>query len=195
MSKQYLISEFLSYARPLILEYFDPDSCIASTRVTIETMKYFGLDFKPLVTQALVFNKPAWTHFRDNELEVNDMEAWGEIDGSWSVGLGFPPNKNYKGFVGHLIAHSKSLSIIIDCSLDQATRPKHGIIVKPMAFTINKELFEKGNVFTLDDTVLFYRTMINPTFQSAPDWKLESKWRPIVTECINYLKDIEGERE
>jgi len=159
MSKQYLISEFLSYARPLILEYFDPDSCIASTRVTIETMKYFGLDFKPLVTQALVFNKPAWTHFRDNELEVNDMEAWGKIDGSWSIGLGYPPNENYKGFVGHLIAYSKSLSKIIDCSLDQATRWQHGIFVKPMMFNVDTELFKKGNFFILGNVVLLYRSI------------------------------------
>jgi len=195
MSKQYLISEFLSYARPLILEHFNSDSCIASTRVTIETMKYFGLDFKPLATQALVFNKPAWTHFRDNELEVNDMEAWDKIDGSWSVGLGFPPNGDYKGFVGHLIAYSKSLSKIIDCSLDQATRPEHGIIVKPIVLNVDAGLFKKGNFFILDNVVLLYRTMTNSTYQSAPDWKLKSKWKPIVTECINYLKDIEGERE
>jgi len=162
-------------------------------------MKYFGLDFKPLVTQALVFNKPAWTHFRDNELEVNDMEAWGKIDGSWSIGLGYPPNENYKGFVGHLIAYSKSLSKIIDCSLDQATRWQHGIFVKPMMFNVDTELFKKGNFFILDNVVLLYRSIKNstknPTYKSSNDWKLERRWKPIVADCINHLKDIEGERE
>ena len=72
---------------------------------------------------------------------------------------------------------------------------KGRIIVKPIVLNVDAGLFKKGNFFILDNVVLLYRTMTNSTYQSAPDWKLKSKWKPIVTECINYLKDIEGERE
>jgi hypothetical protein len=46
--RQALIHAFAMVARPVILEYFPPRSCIASTRIAIECLKAFGIEARPV---------------------------------------------------------------------------------------------------------------------------------------------------
>jgi hypothetical protein len=43
-----------------VLESFRPDSCIATTRVVISVLRYYGLPAKPLAVKVAAFNAVAW---------------------------------------------------------------------------------------------------------------------------------------
>lgn len=80
-SRRAWLSEVTSVVRDEVLTGWSPDSCIASTRVLLETLKAFGVEGRATPTRVAVFNPTAWKLAR----EQVPVTAWS--DGAWSVGV------------------------------------------------------------------------------------------------------------
>lgn len=157
-----VIDLILRYGRQEILKDFRPDSCIASTGLVIDVLKFFGFSAAALPVQVTIFNPPmAERWLREGIPESPDVTlAWEKEDGSWALGLGFGPkeNGNASGYIGHLVALVEE-RIVIDLSLDQANRPARSIALSPMAFEVPEEFLSgEGQMeFTAGGCALFYR--------------------------------------
>lgn len=114
-------------ARPLILQRYGPDSCIIGTRICIEAFEAFGHDAEALPVRVFVANT-AWMEGKVGpDFDPLDRATWAE--GAWTVGMGFRQGEDK---TGHLMAHCGDT--LVDLSLDQASRPAHGIVLPPALF-------------------------------------------------------------
>lgn len=138
------VAALVKRARPIIRQYWGPDSCIASTRLACIVLRQLGLDARPIATRALVFNQPLCRRIGAHVEATGawppnaDMLAWQYEDGSgcWGIGLGFGPvDPRSDGYAGHLCAFVEG-RWLVDLSLDQAERPYRGIFLEPLAIEL-----------------------------------------------------------
>lgn len=193
--------------RPTVLEYFSADSCIATTRITIDVLSYFGIAAKPLAVETLIFNAEAMERIRegvafdDLRREVDSLSLE-QIGGPWTLGLGFAKSATDAG--RHMIAWIPGLALGLDFSLDQASRPHKGMKFDPAIFDMarnNQEALEdssipEGYVFPVEIpqdppygvAYLEYR-VIADWFRGSPNWRRTST----IQECAKAtFRDITG---
>ncbi|QBR93767.1 hypothetical protein [Nocardioides euryhalodurans] len=100
-----------------------PNSCIRSTRLTVEVLGLMGLSARPVAVHAIAFNAEA----RGLVDQGVPMDAW--PSSAWSVGIA--PTADDDGWPGHLVAQVRIPGwpgrTIIDSTSDQLHRPEHGI--------------------------------------------------------------------
>ena len=126
-----LLDKYADVARPIILKYFIPTSCIAATRITIRVLKEFGVRAEPLMTLTKIFN-PQFTEAmnRDERMPKDEAgaKAWMDERGAWTIGLGFGGKDVANNKIGgHLVAIIRDSNLIVDASIDQAVRPEKNI--------------------------------------------------------------------
>ena len=102
--------------RTAVLTEFAADSCIATTRVLIDTAREFGIPLRPWAANAKVFTDTAWELARAGV----PLDQW--PDGAWSISI---DRRNSGAGVGHIVALSPAR--MIDASIDQTARPDRGI--------------------------------------------------------------------
>lgn len=56
LSNSEIIELYAGVARPIMLKYMPPNSCVSATRITIETLKLFSVDAVPAPTKFCVAN-------------------------------------------------------------------------------------------------------------------------------------------
>jgi hypothetical protein len=110
--RQAVIHSFAMVARPIILEYFPPRSCISSTRIVIECLQAFGILARPIPVQfslCVPSQKLAYLACGPDELsrarQHNQVVELKPFSGA--------------GWPGHLIALAEG-RYWIDASFDQA---------------------------------------------------------------------------
>jgi hypothetical protein len=133
MKLEKLLSRLEACARPIILEYFRPDSCIASTHILIRVLDHFGVHAEPLPLKIVVGNKPFWRLVADGKIPPATKEML-DKHGAWSVGIDGKgalvlDGRGLPGYSGHLVAYCPQHNFFLDGSLDQANRPHKNIIV------------------------------------------------------------------
>lgn len=192
-----VLEAITTHARPVLLEEFRADSCIASTKIGIDVLAYFGLRGQPLALSAMLFNAEAVQMLSDGTSmeELHDiMKAIpaDEPGGPWSLGLGVgagQPNT----WPGHLVISLPAYGTIVDLSADQASRPHKNLTVQTFHATITNEPWWTGEdpvvMFTTDEgaTVLLDRRSPDPDgYRRSPNWRLEGNSTPAL------YKDITG---
>src|SRR5687767_2944353 len=86
-----IVKALVSTARPVIRQYFGPDSCIASTRIGIDALARFGVKSEAIGVSAFAYNqgylqkmneldRPAQTH--------EELLEWEKETGAWNVACG-----------------------------------------------------------------------------------------------------------
>jgi len=125
--------------RPIVLEHFHEDSCIATARITIDVLSYFGIHSRPAAVETIIFNGEAASLMRAGATPEQLRDAVysrtpEQPDGPWSVGLGFRRSSEEAG--GHVVVWVPSERVCLDFSLDQASRPHKGAILGPAVFKI-----------------------------------------------------------
>lgn len=175
--------------RPRILEHFSPDSCIATTRILIDILTYFGIPTQPLPVEVTIFNEQARTlletHGLDAVAEAVYAREPGEPGGPWTLGLGITRTPTD---VGHLVVALPHHGYLLDGSLDQASRPHKNITLPPLPIRILDPAFLTTPTAVLDYTytppaspgsgapeepvTLIYRnTPQNRRYRDSPNWK------------------------
>ncbi len=168
--------------RPTILGHgISVDSCIASTRIGVEALRRIGIAAGPTAVKVAAFNKEG------HRAMVAGHPEWvrEQRDGAYGIGIGYPTDG--PGWDGHLVI-TVERKWLLDLSIDQASRPEHGIVLKPF-FT--RRAFTSKGVMLLripDGGALRYELdPDNKAYKHAPDWRL-TKWGPIVKEIVAAIR-------
>lgn len=188
-----IIDRFAKTARPIIRQYFRADSCVASTRITIEVLSRFGIKARPFQVSPVAMNRQyaALLKAHGGWPSVEVFEEWKEQDPTiWSLGID-PVESNDKRYAGHLVARTGRY--IIDASADQLTRVPRGIIVPGVIVLEHNERFFRGEQnliknLELGGVVLYSIPAVeNNTYLDAPDWRKTEHIRPVIKEIIEAL--------
>jgi hypothetical protein len=112
-----LLQAVADAAREAVLDRYEPDSCIATTRVVIETARYFSVSMRPWAVNLRVFNPAGWAC-----AEAGTPAAdWPED--AWAMSMSAATGEQ----VGHVVAVTAAGDRMVDASIDQVARPGLGV--------------------------------------------------------------------
>ncbi len=184
-----VVTELAEAIAPLLQQHYQPNCCIAATRIATLALAPFGVQAEPVVVKA-AFLSPGWRRFTDlHGRYPRPDETLGDI---WSVGLGVEPDADdpdaqlppdATAFVGHMVAllpvpNTGGLRIIFDPSMGQAHRPDKGIPVPQVGIISvppTVRWSEIGDQRTGEDptsgVLLCYERIASPVdYTQARDW-------------------------
>lgn len=138
-----LLERFAAVARPEIRRDHLPNSCIASTWITIEVMRQLGVAARALEVRLSVGNA-AYRRLRDlfgPPKTPTLLKQWAAEHGAYVVGVGFDDGS--VGIGGHLVALVAE-GFLVDASIDQTVDPPHGLNPPPVPWGVADPLFLSG---------------------------------------------------
>jgi len=122
--------------RRAILRHYNPDSCVASSAIGLAILQELGFEARPLSVKALIANQ-AWVARAEREghvpRNIDERERWYAEDGCHALGLGVPDRHDT---TIHPLVNGLHVALLVqnkwlwDLSIDQATRPEHGIVIR-----------------------------------------------------------------
>jgi hypothetical protein len=181
-----VLDALITHARPIILTEFHADSCIASTRLGIDVLEYFGIHAQEYAVLIAAFNAEALA-LLDAGHDIDDLSATiaqipvGAQGGPWTMGIGASPDGGRPGgWSGHLVIGVPPIGVVADLSADQATRPHKNMIFTPYWHRLPDEAWftdlqaqqgildtETGMMMVLDR-----RSAPDPTgYLASPNWR------------------------
>lgn len=178
-------------ARPMILRRFRPSSCIASTRVAIDVLARFGMPAEPLPVTVYICNEIFARHVERVGQPATEEEARRlfEVDGGHTILIGDRPDADTQGYPGHLVCLLRP-DLMIDLSIDQATRPQKGIVLRPFAVPVTADFVDgrSARVVGQNGCVLRYQRHPHRGFKNSGDWRDASRTAPIVDEIARKIR-------
>ena len=192
MTVEEVLKVYTRIARLIILEYFRKDSCIASTRITVEVFSRLGFKAIPLPCQVQIYNSKFREIFeREKHWPTKEeMEKW-ITKGAWGIGIGFGDHKG-EGYWGHLVTIVEN-RYLIDSSIDQAERPSKEIFLPAILVTeVNRDFRrgrEKLTIINDRGTVMVYEPKIrDQKWEATPDWTKISRHTPAIELILLEIK-------
>jgi hypothetical protein len=132
-----VLDALVAHARPIILTEFTADSCIASTRLGLDVLAYFGITGREYAVLVAAFNREA-AALLEAGVSMEDIGARTSAipadvaGGPWTIGIGASPlGGRSGGWSGHLVIGIPSIGVLVDLSADQASRPHKGMVFAP----------------------------------------------------------------
>lgn len=175
-------------ARPLILARFRKDSCIVSTAVACEFLRWAGVRAKPIELEVLAYNAAAV------ELVRAGVPASEWPDEAWSVGITQTSDVKPSHWQGAHLCTLIDERTLLDLSADQISRPHRGMTVpEPIVLPWNAELTEGVSD---EGMLIMYRRPDKPdtSFRSSPDWRLKERRAAIVSELVRLARVMGADR-
>jgi hypothetical protein len=120
MRAEDIVRRYASVARPVILEFFPPNSCIAASRITIEVLRRFGIKAQAVPVSMVVQSKS------------RDLAFVSGLDMKGRAHQIRPASKN--AWNGHCIAIAGGH--LIDASFDQCDMADRGVHIPPYILTV-----------------------------------------------------------
>lgn len=180
-----VLDALVAVARPIILSEFRADSCIASCRLAIDTLAYFGITGVEKAVTALVVNKEAAT-LLNNGMTMTDLGTLlntlssEQPGGPWTIGIGVGTGK-VGAWAGHLIVTLPEIHGVLDLSIDQGSRPHKNIHLEPYWGVLDDDGWWSEDedssplypIASPDGTlVMLDRRATDPTgYLTSPNWK------------------------
>lgn len=200
MTIEEVLKVYTRIARPIILEYFRKDSCIASTRITVEVFSRLGFKAIPLACHVQIYNSKFREIF-ERESHWPTKEEMGKwiTEGAWGIGIGFGDKKE-QGYLGHLVAIVEN-RYLIDSSIDQADRPNKEIFFPGIMVTEVTRDFRRGKekhtIINDRGTVMVYEPKIKDRkWETSLDWTVISKHTPAIKRILLEIQQaIQFEEE
>jgi hypothetical protein len=198
-SVRHVVSVFAGCARAEILRLFLPNSCVASTRITIDVMTAFGLTARPLEVAATVHNSAYLLAEAAKGGPLTDDEERAAFQISQALTLELGHEKSPDGIGGHVVTIVDN-AFLVDASLDQANRPEYRISL-PSVFVGDMDNPLPGPAvafrYLVRDCGLEYRARkVERDFRSSADWKESPESREVVARIVarmtRYLKSAEN---
>lgn len=174
-----VLRALITVAPPILRRFWNPDSCIASTRDAVDALHCFRLRAEPLSVRTMVFNQPAWTEIvvRDRFPQSKaEREEWFGPVGGHSLGIGYGAD-DPSGWPGHLVVLVEN-RWIVDLTLPQANRPAKWVVLTPLVFEAEPALLEgkTRQVMQVNDCVVIYERAKRGDMQ-AEGWRTAKDWR------------------
>jgi len=182
-----LVATFASIARPEIRQDHTAASCVASTWITVEVMRHFGVSVRPVTAKVNIYN----ASYVELERQLGRRPDPGTTqDGAWVVGIGF--EKERGGIGTHIVAVLDD-RILVDASIDQANDREHGIVLPGVVWTPINETFLAG--LSLTCCVSGQRLTYIPSstaldFASLYDWGHNPQTEGAVTRIVARLEGL-----
>lgn len=164
--------------RQHMLAHYRADSCIAASRALIDALRLRGVAARPLVSRALVVNPYVTERVRasaQKNVQPGDVFAWIAEPEGYGLGLGFADVDGPHGeekWEGHLAVYLPEHRLFVDLTLDQASRPQHGIALTSLVMKTDVDI-ERGGAFSVqcgDSLVFYYPSPLDHSYERAPDW-------------------------
>jgi hypothetical protein len=170
-----LLQAALDASRAAVLRRYKPESCIATTRVTIEVLRHFGVRAAPWPVNVSVFTEAAWDLARQG-VPIGEWPP-----GAWSVGIHVDASPDR---VGHLAAIAGGY--LLDGSIDQAARPEKGIhALRPLVARLPDPFVPDDTTaripYQVEGLVLIYFASGSRVFRSSRSWR---PGYPLVRACV-----------
>ena len=149
--------------------------CVQATRVGIETLRYFGIEARPMVTLMMTGNE-AWVQWM---LAGQPQPMPDEV---WSVGINPEHRPEDRGYPAHLVMRIGGLLLDLDSGL--YARPERGIHLPPTVLTPFVVQDEGRPIAAVDlpggGAVIYHDrsayAVPPPDFRSIGAWKATAKW-------------------
>ena len=133
-----------------IREHFNLDSCIASTRIGLDVLDYFGIVAAPMPLAVLIFNEEA-IQLLEGGMGMDELAQHlrsipkSEAGTPWSIGLGYGGDPEPGKWAGHLVAAVPHARTLVDLSIKQAERTQKGLIFnEPMLWLCDDDEWWAG---------------------------------------------------
>lgn len=152
--------------RKQILRGYGEDSCIATVRATVGTLRQLRVDVFPLAVQVVVMNDRVYDWAEEHgRFPEKDTEEY--PDGGYALAV-----------TRHVVAIAER-KWILDFSIDQANREEYGIVLEPLVIPC-EETWLRGRgghfVFRHGRTILYYTAMVGDRwFEESPNWNGDSR--------------------
>lgn len=190
VSEQTRLKLIVNVVRQEVLRGWQRDSCIASSRVLSEVLRYFGYTSEPFPVSVCAFNKAGFERLNTGD---HDVANWPEE--AWSVGIQGSGVSKDNRWDGHLVLLVDG-RWLVDPSLDQVSRPQRGIELHPAVLDTGHWADKTHDAWAWrddeDGTVLMYAAMAEPG-----DWRRSADWmghkaevRTTVASVIRTLKPL-----
>lgn len=126
-----IIAHYAAIARPLILEFFPPNCCVAASRVTIECLRSFGVDAVAVAMKLVVECRPREVAYLVGLSRAERRKAKKQA-AAWT------DRAQPDAWNGHLVvvARGERRQFMIDPSFDQASMPGHGVTIPPCILVV-----------------------------------------------------------
>lgn len=168
-----LIDYLLTDGRRLILEKFEPASCIASTRIGLEVLRSRGIECYPQATRVEALNPRA--------VEAT-KKGQGYALGTYSLGVegtgAYDPAGSWDGHLVIVFKDAKG-EVLLDLSADQMNRPQHGLRVEPVAVRLGAKGWPVGLMLPGGGAIAWERIR-SRGYRQARDWSTRSRWEDVV---------------
>jgi hypothetical protein len=186
-----VVEFLLTEGRATILRRFHADSCVASTRVVIEVLDYFGIRAKPQPVRLRIFN-PEATRLVAAGVELlpehKDAGAWiVEVEGTGRMTAGADGRRRWDGHLVAVAINPAGPDVAIDLSLDQASRPQRNIRLEPTSFVLPDGWRDRPFGIEQNGCTIAY-TAIDSGNWRAGDWTERNRWSPAAAEIIRNIR-------
>jgi len=183
------ISAYAAVARPIIRRDHLANSCIASTRITIDVFQQLGYHAEPLEVVVSVGDKAYVRHWRKHgpPRSREDYDHMVRTTGAVVIGIG--QDRSGDGIGGHVVAVVED-TWLVDASLDQVSRMTRARI--PPVFTC--PILPEHRVYRVIREVsdyLFVEYVPHPTardYRTSPDWTGTREIRAAVAEITKLIR-------
>jgi hypothetical protein len=193
-----LLARLEPVVREEMLKVAVPNCCVATVAVLCRVFKHHG--FKPrALPVTVVIQNPKMVRLLASGARIpDDPEAtrrWFKATGAHSIGI-VPESalasrmRGYEAYGGHLLCHVQD--VLVDASLDQASRPEHGIRIPPFMAVHATAPFLRGDgmlVGKVHGCEVQYRPLRDQSWRSAPDWIDERRYRETVNAILKRAGD------
>lgn len=151
---------------------FGRGTCILHTKLAVLQAKRDGIPARPLTCQVSVVNA-AMNAIAERLGRAPEPHEWS--DEAWGLGIGYGKDPGSKGYDGHVVLVVGEM-LLLDLTLDQASRPLKDIHLRPGYFGPVPERFLRGKTtvaFTMNDSLVQYTALPKDrAFRNAPDWRM-----------------------
>lgn len=164
--------------RQQILQSYRADSCIATVRATLDVLRELDVEAYALPVRAIVVNEPLYQYAVEHEGVYPAVGSGNYPLDGYGIGIGYIGESLDGHWDGHLITVAER-HWLLDFSLDQASRPEHGIhLNRPLVFETD-EMFLRGRktvCYHAGDAYVYYTAMPGDDgFKASPNWSGKSR--------------------
>lgn len=206
------LDALVTVARPIILREFRADSCIASCRLAMDALTYFGITTIEQPVTAMVINHEAAALLSAGTTmqELSDIlvrlspETPG---GPWTIGVGVGSGAAGT-WSGHLIVTVPDIRAVIDLSIDQASRPHKNISLEPYWGVVDRDDWwepdasRESTLFPVaspdGSVIMLDRHAVDPMgYRVSPNWTRSGQsgkavYRALAGQIIREMKPLVG---
>lgn len=193
-----LLQRMAPVARPVLLEHWVPNCCIAGCAVLARVFRFYGYTSEPVPVKVEAYNAKMLEIIRKGspipERGDPNRRLWFDLTGAYGIGI-MPESADIMhnvpggGYGGHLVLRVKN--VMVDATIAQASRPGAGIVFPEFGTWPATVEFLQGErlCLQLEQGGAAVMTRIDDySFRRAPDWTAKEKHLAPMNEIIRGIE-------